>query len=273
MNSLSQKKRKTIRFFHIHSTFIDILKYLAVIFAMVWLISSGTQKLGYNWQWYRVPKYIYTFKDGRLGAGPLIHGLMVTFQVSGISLLLSFAIGLIAALFRLSDSLAARLLARCYLETIRNTPLMVQLFFIYFVLGPVLDIDRFLSAVLALSIFEGAYASEIFRAGIISIQKGQWEAAYSLGLSPVDTYRRIILPQAIRRILPPLTSQGISLIKDSALVSIIAVYDLTMQGQVIISETFLTFELWFTIAAIYLAITVTLSVLVNFLEDHLRVLG
>ncbi len=148
---------------------------------------------------------------------------------------------------------------------------MVQLFFIYFVLGPVLGIERFFCAVLALSLFEGAYASEIFRAGIVSIHKGQWEAAYSLGLSRFDTYRCIVLPQAIRRILPPLTSQGISLIKDSALVSIIAVYDLTMQGQVIISETFLTFELWFTVAAIYLAVTVTLSVLVNFLENHLSV--
>jgi len=271
MNSLSRKTKKNIRFFRSPSPLIDVLKYLAVILAVIWLISVGTEKLGYYWQWYRVPRYIFTFEDGHLAAGPLIQGLMVTFQISGISLLLSFAIGLTAALFRLSDSLAACLLARCYLETIRNTPLVVQLFFIYFVLGPVLGIDRFFSAVLALSLFEGAYASEIFRAGIVSIQKGQWEAAYSLGLSSFDTYRCIILPQTFRRILPPLTSQGISLIKDSALVSIIAVYDLTMQGQVIIAETFLTFELWFTIAAIYLAVTVTLSILVNFLETHLSV--
>ncbi len=271
MNSLSQKAMKRIRFFRNDSPLVDILKYLAVILAIIWLISSGTEKLGYNWQWYRVPQYIFTVENGHLVAGPLILGLMVTFQISGISLLLSFAFGLTAALFRLSDSHAARFLARFYLETIRNTPLVVQLFFIYFVLGPVLGIDRFFSAVLALSLFEGAYASEIFRAGIVSIQKGQWEAAHSLGLGRFDTYRCIILPQALRRILPPLTSQGISLLKDSALVSIIAVYDLTMQGQVIISETFLTFELWFTIAAIYLAVTVTLSVLVNFLEDHLSV--
>jgi len=271
MNSLSQKARIKIRFFQNPSPLIDILKYLAVILAVIWLISAGTEKLGYNWQWYRVPRYIFTFEDGHLAAGPLIQGLMVTFQISGISLLLSFAIGLTAALFRLSDSRAARFLARCYLEMIRNTPLMVQLFFIYFVLGPVLGIERFFSAVLALSLFEGAYASEIFRAGIVSIHKGQWEAAYSLGLSRFNTYRCILLPQAIRRILPPLTSQGISLIKDSALVSIIAVYDLTMQGQVIIAETFLTFELWFTIAAIYLAVNVTLSVLVNLMEDHLGV--
>jgi polar amino acid transport system permease protein len=271
MNWLPRKTQKNIRFFHNPHLCIDVLKYLAVMLAVIWLISAGTEKLGYNWQWYRVPGYIFIIEDGHLAAGPLIQGLMVTFQISGISLLLSFAIGLAAALFRLSESHAARILARCYLEVIRNTPLVVQLFFIYFVLGPVLGIERFFSAVLALSLFEGAYASEIFRAGIVSIQKGQWEAAYSLGIGMFDTYRCIILPQAFRRILPPLTSQGISLIKDSALVSIIAVYDLTMQGQVIIAETFLTFELWFTIAAIYLAVTLTLSFLVNFLEDHLGV--
>jgi polar amino acid transport system permease protein len=271
MNKLPRKSKKIFRFFRNPHPLIDVLKYLAVMLAVIWLISSGTESLGYNWQWYRVPRYIFTFEGENLAAGPLIQGLMVTFRISGISLLLSFAIGLTAALFRLSDSHAARFLARCYLEMIRNTPLMVQLFFIYFVLGPVLGIERFFSAVLALSLFEGAYASEIFRAGIVSIQKGQWEAAYCLGLGRFDTYRFIILPQAIRRILPPLTSQGISLIKDSALVSIIAVYDLTMQGQVIIAETFLTFELWFTIAAIYLAVTLTLSVLVNFLEEHLSV--
>jgi polar amino acid transport system permease protein len=258
-------------FFRKHSPIPDILKFTAVILAVIWLLYTGTRQLGYNWQWYRVPRYLFTFENGTFTAGPLIQGLIVTFQISGLSLILSFFFGLTTALFRLSDSFMARLLARTYLELIRNTPLLVQLFFIYFVLGPVLDIDRFFSAVLALSLFEGAYASEIFRAGIVSIHQGQWEAAHSLGLRRFDTYRCIILPQALRRILPPLTSQGISLIKDSALVSTIAVYDLTMQAQAIIAETFLTFEIWFTIAAIYLMITVFLSIVVNFLEHRLKV--
>jgi polar amino acid transport system permease protein len=158
-------------------------------------------------------------------------------------------------------------LARGYLELIRNTPLLVQLFFIYFVLAPVMGIGRFVAGVLALSLFEGAYASEIFRAGIVSIDKGQWEASHSLGLSTIHTYRYIILPQAIRRILPPLTSQAVSLIKDSALVSTIAIYDLTMRAQVIISETFLTFEVWFTVAAIYLVLTVMLSTIADILAS------
>lgn len=253
----------------LHNLF-DIFKFLLLIGFLIWFLMRGTERLGYNWQWYRVLQYFYYFENGRLVAGPLIWGLVVTFKITGISLLLCFTFGLIAALFRLSQSFVASALARGYVELIRNTPLLVQLFFIYFVLGPVLDIDRFTAAVLALSLFEGAYASEIFRAGIVSIPKGQWEAAFSLGLGRYLTYRHIVLPQAIRWILPPLTGQAISLIKDSALVSTIAIYDLTMRGQAIIAETFLTFEIWFTVAAVYLLITTALSLMVNFMENRLK---
>ncbi len=241
--------------------------------AVFWFFAESSETLGYNWQWYQVPRYIYTIDDNGFTAGPLLDGLMVTFHISAVSMVIAFAIGLITALFRLSNAFVAQSLARFYLETSRNTPLLIQLFFIYFVLGPVLDLGRFPSAVLALSLFEGAYASEIFRAGIVAIPRGQWEAGYSLGLNTFHTYRTIILPQAIRRILPPLTSQAISLIKDSALVSTIAIYDLTMQAQAIISETFLTFELWFTVAAMYLAVTVSLSVIVNIMERRFKVIN
>jgi polar amino acid transport system permease protein len=250
----------------------DVIQFAMLVGAVVWFFAGSSETLGYNWQWYQVPQYIFTLEDGGFRAGPLLEGLMVTFQISAISLVLAFAIGLITALLRLSNAFVAQTLARFYLETSRNTPLLIQLFFIYFVVGPVLGLARFPSAVLALSLFEGAYASEIFRAGIVSIHRGQWEAGFSLGLSTFHTYRTIILPQAIRRILPPLTSQAISLIKDSALVSTIAIYDLTMQAQAIISETFLTFELWFTVAAMYLAVTITLSVIVNIMEHRLKVI-
>lgn len=251
--------------------FWDVLKLLAVVIIIAWLTARGTEKLGYHWQWYRIPQFILTFDGNRIQYGPLLDGLMVTFRITGVSLVLAFAFGLVTALFRLSNSFLAAALARGYLEIIRNTPLLVQLFFIYFVLGPILEVSRFASAVLALSLFEGAYASEIFRAGIVSVQKGQWEAAYSLGLSPYETYRHIILPQAIRRIIPPLTSQAVSLIKDSALVSTIAVYDLTMRAQEIIAETYLAFEVWFTVAAMYLTVTVILSITVNIMESKMRV--
>jgi len=244
---------------------VDIIKFLLVIVALSWLLYRGTERLGYNWQWHRVPKYIFSFEDSKLILGPLMDGLLVTLRICSWSLVLAALFGLVTALLRMSASFVGRTVARGYLELIRNTPLLVQLFFIYFVLAPVLGIGRFTAGVLALSLFEGAYTSEIIRAGIVSVDKGQWEAAHSLGLSAIHTYRYIILPQAIRRILPPLTSQAVSLIKDSALVSTVAIYDLTMQAQVIISETFLTFEVWFTVAAIYLVLTAALSAIADIL--------
>jgi polar amino acid transport system permease protein len=250
--------------------FKDLFKYLVVLAAVTWLMINGTQKLGYHWQWYRVPQYIFSMADDRLIPGPLIQGLLITIRITAVSLVLAFVFGLTTALMRLSRSLLARIIARGYLETVRNTPLLVQLFFIYFVASPVMGFSGFVSAVLALSLFEGAYASEIFRAGIISIKQGQWEAAHSVGLNTYQTYRLIILPQALRRILPPLTSQAVSLIKDSALVSTIAIYDLTMQGQAIIAETFLVFEIWFTVAAMYLTMTMALSATVFYMEKRLK---
>ena len=253
------------------SPLFDIFQFAALLLLIIWFFVVSTEELGYNWQWYMVPKFLFTFGEEGFKIGPFIEGLLVTLQISGISLVLSFAIGLTTALLRLSNSFVGRAVAQFYLETIRNTPLLVQIFFIYFVIGPVVGLERFPSAVLALSLFEGAYASEIFRAGIVSIRKGQWEAGYSLGLSIVDQYRFIILPQAIRRILPPLTSQAISLVKDSALVSTIAIYDLTMRTNEAVSETFMAFELWFTNAALYLCVTVILSLFVNYLEKRMKV--
>ncbi len=253
------------------SPLFDIFQFAILLALVAWFFVISTQELGYNWQWYMVPQFLYTVGEDGFHIGPFIEGLLVTLKISGISLVLCFGIGLTTALLRLSNSFVGRAVAQFYLETIRNTPLLVQIFFIYFVVGPVVGLGRFPSAVLALSLFEGAYASEIFRAGIVSINKGQWEAGHSLGLSSVDQYRFVILPQAIRRILPPLTSQAISLVKDSALVSTIAIYDLTMRTNEAVSETFMAFELWFTNAALYLSITVTLSLFVNYLEKRMKV--
>jgi polar amino acid transport system permease protein len=247
----------------------DVLKFLALVGVLIWLLGRGTERMGYHWQWYRVPPYLFSFEGSTWRAGALLRGLLVTFQIAGLSLLLAFLLGMLAALFRLSGSVLARLLGRVYVETVRNTPLLIQILFTYFVLSPVLGFGRFTAAVLALSLFEGAYASEVFRAGIVSVDRGQWEAAYSLGLRPVHVYWHVVLPQAIRRMLPPLTSQAVSLVKDSALVSTIAVYDLAMEAQMIVADTFLTFEVWFTVAAIYLSITLTLSVVALYLERRM----
>jgi polar amino acid transport system permease protein len=249
----------------------DAFLFGLLILLLALFMARGTENLGYNWQWYRVPQYLFTLDEQGFEPGPLLEGLGVTLEITGISLVLAFVFGLTAALFRISDSFAARWIARGYVETIRNTPLLVQLFFIYFVLGPILDIDRMTSAVLALSLFEGAYASEILRSGIESVEKTQWEAAYSIGLHSPGAFRLVIFPQALRRVLPPLTSQAVSLLKDSALVSTIAVFDLTMRGRAIISETYLTFELWFTVAAIYLSIALILSALVSVVRKRMDV--
>ncbi|WP_233248566.1 amino acid ABC transporter permease [Desulfonatronum sp. SC1] len=248
----------------------DFLLYGLFLGAIAWFIASGEQGMGYHWKWYRMPRYLIQITEDGWMLGPLLQGLIVTFKISGLSLILAMIFGLTAAIFRLSDSFTARLVAKGYVEFIRNTPLLTQIFFIYYVIGPVFGLDAFGSAVLALSLFEGAYASEIFRAGIVSIHKGQWEAAHSLGLSKWDTYRKVIVPQAVRRILPPLTGVGVTLIKDSSLASTIAIYELTQQGNIVSSDTFMVFEVWFTVAAIYLAVTFPLSMLVAELGKRMR---
>jgi polar amino acid transport system permease protein len=237
------------------------------------IILRGAEDQGYYWQWFRIPKFIYEFDDGRFITGPILQGLKITLNITWISLILTYIIGLVTALMRLSNSLIARAVARAYLEVTRNTPLLVQIFFMYFVVAPILDIERFTAGVLALSLFEGSYASEMYRAGIVAVNKGQWEAAHTLGLSTYQSYRYIILPQAIRRILPPLTSQAVSLIKDSSLVSVIAIYEMTMYANEIASETFLIFEIFFTIAAIYLALALVLSRIVAYFEKRYRVVS
>lgn len=249
---------------------LDLLQlsaFMILVCGAAWGLAQGAENLGYNWQWSRVPRYLFTVTETGWSAGPLLDGLWITLLITGISLVCSFIIGLTTALMRLSNSIMARSLAKLYLEAVRNTPLLIQIFIIYFVFAPILDIERLTSAILALSLFEGAYASEIIRAGILGLPKGQWEASASLGMNRYQNYRFVILPQALRQMLPPLTSQGISLVKDSALVSTIAIYDLTMQGQQIIAETFLTFEIWFTVAAVYLAVTLLLSLIVKIMEN------
>ncbi|MGI9505127.1 MAG: amino acid ABC transporter permease, partial [Geminicoccaceae bacterium] len=158
-----------------------------------------------------------------------------------------------------------------YLELIRNTPMLVQLYLFYFVLAPIIGIDRYTTGILCIAVFEGAFASEIFRAGILSVPKGQWEASDGLGMHRIDTLRFIILPQAIRLMIPPTTGLVISLIKHSSIVSVIAIGELTTKGRDIISETYMSFEVWFTVAAMYLVLTVTLSIFAGHLERRYNV--
>lgn len=248
----------------------DIIAFALVCALALWGLVLLATTSGYNWQWYRIPKYLYETGAEGIAPGLLLQGLGMSLQLSAVSLVLSFCIGLTVAVLRLSPWPVARAVARVYVETIRNTPLLVQIFFMYFVLAPIIGLERFASGVLALSLFEGAYAAEIIRSGIQSLSRGQWEASYSLGLTLSQTYARIILPQALRRVLPPLAGQGVALIKDSALLSTISIFELAMQAQVIVAESFLTFEVWFTVAALYVCITWPLSTLINRLDTRLK---
>lgn len=238
---------------------------LALMGLLCWKIGVSAAD-GYRWQWYRVWRHIGVWEDGVFIAGPLLRGLAVTLQLTAAGLLTALAVGIALAAMRLSTSPTARFLATAALGAVRNTPLLMQLFMVYFVAAPVFGLAPFASAVLALGLFEGSYLAEIFRAGVVSLPRAQWEAAFSLGMDTWTAARLVILPQALRRILAPLAGQVISLIKDTSLVSAIAVADLTMRGRVIITDTFLSFEIWLVVAAAYLFLTLLVSIPARWLE-------
>lgn len=204
------------------------------------------------------------------GPGPLARGLFLTLEISAVSLVFSLLLGFFFGIGRVARNAALRDLAAVYVELIRGTPLLVQIFIVYFFIGTVLQLSAFWAGVAALSVFTGAYVAEIVRAGIQAVPRGQTEAAQSLGLSAFQTMRHVILPQATRKILPPLAGQSINLIKDSSLVSVMALTDLTKAGREVVSSTFSPFEVWFTVALMYLVLTGALSLLVQRLERRLN---
>lgn len=208
-------------------------------------------------------------KKAGISPGPLLIGLWVTLEISALSLVFALLLGLMAGLARVSSNPAARDLSTVYVELIRGTPLLVQMFIVYFFLGTVLDLSGFVAGVAALSVFTGAYVAEIVRAGIEGVPRGQMEAARSLGMSHWQAMRHVVLPQALRRALPPLAGQSINLVKDSSLVSVMALTDLTKAGREIVASTFSPFEVWFMVALMYLLLTGTLSVYVRRLEKRM----
>lgn len=207
----------------------------------------------------------------KMRLGPLMLGLWTTLWLSAISSFFALILGLLTGLARVSKNITLRGLALIYVECIRGTPLLVQIFIAYFFLGTVFNLSRNVCGIGALALFAGAYVAEIVRAGIQSIPKGQMEASRSLGMTAFQTMKDIILPQAFKKILPPLSGQFISLIKDSSLVSVIAITDLTKSGREIITSTFATFEVWIVVAAMYLLVTSVLSQLVYYMERRLAV--
>jgi polar amino acid transport system permease protein len=217
------------------------------------------------------------YKEWRPGI--LAQGMWVTLKVSLYAIVFGIIIGLIGGVARISTNPALKWAAITYVELIRGSPLLVQIFIWYFVLATLInnlllkyglrEIDALYYGVAALATFTGAYVTEIVRAGIQSIHHGQIEAARSLGMTGAQSLRYIILPQAMRRILPPLAGQFISLIKDSSLLGIIAVRELTKATREGITTSLQPYEFWFVCAILYLVLTFTLSMFVQYLEKRM----
>ena len=211
--------------------------------------------------------------------GVLLQGLWVTLYVSVFSTIIGITLGVIGGLMRVADNPALKWFAITYVELIRGSPLLVQIFIWYFVIGTTINqllqqagyssVKSVVWGIVALSVFTGAYVIEMVRAGIQSIHFGQTEAARSCGMTYFQSMRHVILPQALRRILPPLAGQFINLIKDSSLIGIIAVRELLRATREVIIVNLSPFELFITCAVLYLTMTFTLSMFVQYLERRM----
>lgn len=280
---------------------LDLIILLTLAAGAVWIAHRVRVDLRYNWSWGVIPQFLFRFDTSQGGWVPnlLIIGLLNTIKLSVWATLFATAIGIVMALFRISRSLFRRMVGRTYVELIRNMPPLVFVFIVYYFISdqilstlgieeflrslnpgaqaflahycaPVSKLPVFASAVLMLALYEGAYITEIVRAGIQSIENGQWEASLATGLTRWQQLRHVIFPQATVRILPPLAGQMISTIKDSAIVSVISIQELTFQGLEIMSSTYRTFEIWITITAMYFLLTLTCSLAVRRLERAMQ---
>lgn len=282
-------------------TNLDIAVSIALTSVFVWLVYRVNVEVDYKWNWSIIPQYLIRFdpEKSRWVWGLIMQGVFTTLRLSIWATMLAMIFGTIMGLSRVSQGLFNRLISWSYVELIRNIPILVWIFiFYYFISDQIMlffgldelvrsksetiknlftflfaspaRLPAFLSGLLALAIYEGAYITEIIRAGIQSIEKGQWEASSALGFSRWQQMRYVIFPQAIQRVLPPLAGQFISTIKDSAIVSIISIQELTFQGMELMSATFLTFEVWITIMVLYLLLCLTCSLLVERLEIYMK---
>jgi polar amino acid transport system permease protein len=206
-------------------------------------------------------------------AGPLLNGLMTTLKISAVALIIAFILASFLAFMRISNYHFLKDIATFYIAVIRGTPLLVQIFIFYFIIATIFNIERFYAGAISLGLFYGAYIAEVLRGAIQSIDIGQTEAAKSLGMNYVQTMVNIVMPQAFKRALPTLVGEMIALVKDSSLVSVISITDLTKVGREIVANTFTPFETWLVVAAIYFSITFTMSIIGRKLENRMKKQG
>ncbi|OEU70252.1 MAG: amino acid ABC transporter permease [Desulfovibrio sp. S3730MH75] len=282
-------------------TSLDILLLVVIIGALSALSYHLVTKLNYHWNWSVIPNYIYRYDQvtGHIKAGQLTQGLLVTLRLSVWSILFALIIGTIMGLFRVSPRPLFRMISSTYVGIIRNIPPLVLIFIFYFFIadqlmsltgitdlsysmedkdfplltflcGPIEQLPAFLSGVLTMSLFEGAYITEIVRAGIEAVPKEQWEASKALGFNRTKQLTNIILPQAFSQSLPTLAGQFISTIKDSSIVSVISIQELTFAGQELMSATYRTFEIWSVVIILYFLLTFPCSIAVRALEKRMN---
>lgn len=279
----------------------DLVLLVVLTAALWWLAGRVRADFVYAWDWTVVPRLLVRWDPdkGRWVANLLLEGFLVTLRLAFWSSLMAALVGLLVALARLAHQPLPQLLGWAYVELLRNIPPLVFVFVFYFFLSSQLlpatgigqwardadattrtwifwltgnprQLEAFVSGVLILGLLEGAYVAEILRAGIEAVPKGQWEAARSLGLPALDVWRFIVLPQAIQRIVPPLASQFISLVKDSSIVSLISIPELTFMGSQTVVSTGRAFEIWITVATLYFGLCFGLALLFGRLERRLR---
>ena len=216
-------------------------------------------ELRYGWNWEAIWRYRQKF----------VQGWLVTVAISTAALFVSLLIGLLSALARRSSWLPLRYLAMLYVEIVRGTPLLVQILILFYVVANAFGVDnRYFVGVLTLSLFAGAYLSEMIRSGIESVRDSQLESARAIGLTRAQTYRYVIFPQVVRQLIPPLTGQFASLIKDSSLLSIIAVSEFTLNAQEVNAFTYSTLESYLPLAVGYLLLTLPISLASRLLEHR-----
>lgn len=277
-------------------TRLDWLLFAAVLAFAAYTTYRVNDVLVYHWNWSRVAGFIARRdKAGDWVPNILLLGLFNTLRLAFWGTILASVIGLVMGACRASHNLTLRIISRVYVELIRNIPAVVFIFVFYFFVStqlfPLIGLGdgamnapwmnnsvfrvlfgspelltNFLSGLICLAMFEGAYITEIVRAGIQSVPKGQWEAARAIGLSRFNVQRDVILPQAVRKILPPLAGQFITLIKDSSIVSLISVQELTYLGNEVANSTARVFETWIIVGLMYFAICFVFASLFNRLE-------
>lgn len=234
---------------------------LTAVLLLVMCVSlyQGFAALDYDWDFHSLKDYLWVSESN--SAGLLLHGLWGTLWVSALSIVFGTIIGLLIGLVLYAGTPFARNTARFFVEIFRNTPVLVQLYVMYFVVASAFQMTPEQAGVATLSLFCGAYIGELVRGTLVNLDKGPMDAALSLGLTQWQTARHVTAPLALRRLMPALIGQYVSLVKDSSLVSVISIVELTKSASNMVAISFKSFEVWFLVAAVYFALNSLLSAL------------